>query len=457
MGVRLQDVAELAGVSMKTVSNVVRDYEHVQRRHPGAGAEGDRRARLPAEPDGPPPGHRAHRASSPCRSPTSTSPTSPSSRASSPPPPSKLGYRVLAGGDRRHARGRAGRARELGVGSGGRDAVPARRRVVAGDLPRRGALPIVILGEGRAPLTLDRIMVDNFAAARDARGTCWLWAAAGGVHRPRGGRASAASSQRIMGYQQALEDGGHPPPTRLLFPGRDHAVGRRRGVGSALDAGVRFDGLICRDDLAAIGALRALQERGIRVPDDVALTGWDNIDDEPRDLPEHHLDRPRHGGPGAHGATEMLVERDRGIRRASDATNSWTHRSCAESAPAASPEPRTGSTVYSAGYFRHAYRHVLMTAPRSRLASARTVATRAPSSCGRCWLDLSGEWDFAFDDDDRGLAPEGWHRDPRLPAHRRALPARVLRLAASTTPGSIASLWYRRRVGPRRSDRRRPR
>ncbi|MET0860016.1 MAG: LacI family DNA-binding transcriptional regulator, partial [Microbacterium sp.] len=29
MGVRLQDVAELAGVSMKTVSNVVRDYEHV--------------------------------------------------------------------------------------------------------------------------------------------------------------------------------------------------------------------------------------------------------------------------------------------------------------------------------------------------------------------------------------------------------------------------------------------
>jgi DNA-binding LacI/PurR family transcriptional regulator len=47
-------------------------------------------------------------------------------------------------------------------------------------------------------------------------------------------------------------------------------------VGAALDAGLEFDAIMCRDDLAAIGALRALQERGRRVPDDVAITGWDN-------------------------------------------------------------------------------------------------------------------------------------------------------------------------------------
>ena len=41
--------------------------------------------------------------------------------------------------------------------------------------------------------------------------------------------------------------------------------------------GVKFDGLVCRDDLAAIGALRALQERGLSVPGDVAVIGWDNI------------------------------------------------------------------------------------------------------------------------------------------------------------------------------------
>jgi DNA-binding LacI/PurR family transcriptional regulator len=43
-----------------------------------------------------------------------------------------------------------------------------------------------------------------------------------------------------------------------------------------LDGGLDVDALVCRDDLAAIGTLRALQERGIRVPDDVAVTGWDD-------------------------------------------------------------------------------------------------------------------------------------------------------------------------------------
>jgi DNA-binding LacI/PurR family transcriptional regulator len=37
------------------------------------------------------------------------------------------------------------------------------------------------------------------------------------------------------------------------------------------------DALVCRDDLVALGALRALAQRGLRVPEDVAVTGWDDI------------------------------------------------------------------------------------------------------------------------------------------------------------------------------------
>ena len=37
-----------------------------------------------------------------------------------------------------------------------------------------------------------------------------------------------------------------------------------------------LDGLVCANDLLAIGALRAFREAGIRVPDDVAVVGWDN-------------------------------------------------------------------------------------------------------------------------------------------------------------------------------------
>ena len=144
----------------------------------------------------------------------------------------------------------------------------------------RGDLPIVILGEGAAPLPVDRVMIDNVAAAREA--TEHVIA----LGRRRIGFAgherdglSATSTQRIMGYQQALEEHGIRPDPALLFPSTEISpTGAVTGIGAALDAGARVDGLVCRDDLAAIGALRALGERGLKVPEDVAVTGWDNIE-----------------------------------------------------------------------------------------------------------------------------------------------------------------------------------
>ena len=38
-----------------------------------------------------------------------------------------------------------------------------------------------------------------------------------------------------------------------------------------------IEGLVCYNDLVAVGALQACRELGRRVPDDVAVTGWDDI------------------------------------------------------------------------------------------------------------------------------------------------------------------------------------
>ena len=46
-----------------------------------------------------------------------------------------------------------------------------------------------------------------------------------------------------------------------------------------LDRAPDVDALVCASDLMAIGAIRALQRRGVRVPDDVAVLGWDGIVD----------------------------------------------------------------------------------------------------------------------------------------------------------------------------------
>lgn len=279
MGVRLQDVAEHAGVSMKTVSNVVRGYEHVS-------AATRERVQKAIEELGYRPnmmGRRLATGRTGLLALAFSNVTVPYfaelSRAVSS-AAGALGYRVLLEETDGTLEGE--RAVISSSEAGMVDGILFQPSVMSSvEISRhRGDLPIVILGEGAAPLPVDRVMIDNVSAARAA--TEHLLA----LGRRRIGFAgheitelSATSIQRIMGYQQALEEHGILPDPALLFPSSEISpTGAVEGVGRALDAGMRVDGLVCRDDLAAIGALRALHERGIRVPEDVAVTGWDNIE-----------------------------------------------------------------------------------------------------------------------------------------------------------------------------------
>lgn len=277
-GVRLQDVAELAGVSMKTVSNVVHDYQHVS-------AKTREKVQRAIDELGYRPNMMGRRLATgktglialafasvdiPYFAELARAISSAAGR---------LGYRVLLEETDGTLEGE--RAVVSSSEAGLVDGVLFQPSVMSSTeiAKHRGDLPMVTLGEGAAPLSMDRVMIDNVAAATDA--TRHLVALGrrriGFVGHERTG-LSATSSQRIMGYQQGLEAAGLSPDPALLFPSETiSAADAVRAVGDALDAGIRFDALVCRDDLAAIGALRALQERGFGVPEDVAITGWDNI------------------------------------------------------------------------------------------------------------------------------------------------------------------------------------
>lgn len=312
MGVRLQDVAELAGVSMKTVSNVVRNYEHVK----PATRERVQRAidELGYRPNLM--GRRLATGKTGLLALSFSNVTIPYfaelSRAVSV-AAAAHGYRVLL----EETDGTLSGEREVISSSeaGMVDGVLFQPAVMTSTeiSRRRGDLPIVILGEGPAPLTLDRVMVDNVVAAREA--TAHLIS----LGRRRIGFAgheesslSPTSVQRILGYQQALEEHDLRPDPELLFASETVTPsGAVKGVGEGLDAGARIDGLVCRDDLAAIGALRALQERGIRVPEDVAVTGWDNIELSRVTYPSITTIAPDVDGL-ARKAVDMLVDRING-------------------------------------------------------------------------------------------------------------------------------------------------
>ena len=57
----------------------------------------------------------------------------------------------------------------------------------------------------------------------------------------------------------------------------NHACGGAAGVAALLDAGVPFTGVFAANDLSAIGALRTLHARGIGVPEDVSVVGFDDL------------------------------------------------------------------------------------------------------------------------------------------------------------------------------------
>ncbi|WP_426502170.1 LacI family DNA-binding transcriptional regulator [Dactylosporangium sp. McL0621] len=145
--------------------------------------------------------------------------------------------------------------------------------------------PTVLLGEridaadGRGPA--DHVAVDNVAAARDA--TAYLAslgrrriAALGVQHTAEG----VSARLRLAGYQAALADAGLPADPALLAPAdRWHRADGAAAMRALLDSGARPDAVFCFNDTLALGALRALHEAGLRVPEDVAVAGYDGIDD----------------------------------------------------------------------------------------------------------------------------------------------------------------------------------
>lgn len=83
---------------------------------------------------------------------------------------------------------------------------------------------------------------------------------------------------RMQGYVSSLRSHGVEIDMRMVRPltsmGSDGGV---RAVDEMLDEGIRPDAVVCMTDAVALGALHELQRRGLRVPEDVQVVGFDNV------------------------------------------------------------------------------------------------------------------------------------------------------------------------------------
>ena len=137
--------------------------------------------------------------------------------------------------------------------------------------------PMVLLGERVISPTCDHVAVDSIAAAHAM--TSHLIAT--GRRRVAAiGRESLAgtASVRLEGYRQALADAGLPYDPELVIGVTEYSrPAGRAAMRALLRLDERPDAVFCFNDLMAVGALTACADAGVDVPADIAVGGFDDI------------------------------------------------------------------------------------------------------------------------------------------------------------------------------------
>lgn len=131
---------------------------------------------------------------------------------------------------------------------------------------------------------------------------------------------------RFEGYQQALGEYGLTVDPALIAPGSDwdRRITGYEAMVALLRGRVLFDAAVCINDAVAIGALRALRSHGRRVPEDVAVTGFDDTDEAEFTTPALTSVQPDQEVMVEHAVT-MLVERLGGLRGAGRHVRTGAH------------------------------------------------------------------------------------------------------------------------------------
>ncbi|WP_350350638.1 LacI family DNA-binding transcriptional regulator [Microbacterium sp. A8/3-1] len=154
-------------------------------------------------------------------------------------------------------------------------------------LLERVPVPLVLLGERIFDSSRDHVTMRNTEGAQAA--TAHLLELGRRRILALGSHPSeemGSPSLRLRGYADALESAGIPFDAELVIPvDLWHRADGAEAMRAVLDAGVAFDGIVAFNDSLALGALRVLLERGIRVPDDVAVIGFDDLDETRYSLP----------------------------------------------------------------------------------------------------------------------------------------------------------------------------
>ena len=145
-----------------------------------------------------------------------------------------------------------------------------------------GDLPVVIIGYftdkvGQAE-NWDQVLSNNFESAQ-AVVEYLVQLGHRRIAFIEGPEGTPTSINRLAGFCKAFEVAGIPVHEELIVPGDYTREGGRRGMRSLLNLSHPPSAVFCANDLSALGALEVAQQKGFRVPQDLSIVGFDDIDE----------------------------------------------------------------------------------------------------------------------------------------------------------------------------------
>jgi len=140
----------------------------------------------------------------------------------------------------------------------------------------RTKVPIVLINNQHLSSYCYSVRIDNVPASREAT-----------AHLTRLGHTrigyignmfgDESETERIMGYRQALEEAGVAVLPELIVHGDGRPEGGMQAMARLLALSDPPTAVFCYNDMTALGAVRISRERGLRIPEDVSLVGFDDL------------------------------------------------------------------------------------------------------------------------------------------------------------------------------------
>jgi DNA-binding LacI/PurR family transcriptional regulator len=143
------------------------------------------------------------------------------------------------------------------------------------DLLEQLGVPTVMSGRRSASEPLAAVDSDNFQGARSAVDHL-IFRGRRSIATITGPLDVYGAQRRLDGYRKAVASAGLDPDERLVAPADFTEEGGARAMRDLLARRPDVDAVFAASDVMAAGARQVLREAGRRIPDDVALVGFDD-------------------------------------------------------------------------------------------------------------------------------------------------------------------------------------